>query len=114
MSLVSSVSCAAGCCFGVVSAGAGAVGVYCLVQAVKVHELYNQCCGDNNQYNSHHPCPGGGLKERAQFCDDKHHSTDSYLKVGSILLASAVALCCFAAICGVVSSSCKRRGYQSL
>jgi len=113
-SLCSSVSYAAGCCFGVVSAGAGGVGTYCLVQAVKIHDVYNQCCDGNNKYNSHYPCPGGGLKERAEFCAQKSDSTDTHLKVGSILLASAVALCCLTCICCVLSSSLRRSGYRSV
>lgn len=113
-SIVAPASYAIGCCFGFVAVGSAAVGTYCLVQAVKVHDVYNQCCGENNQYNSHSPCPGGGLKERAQFCDQKKHDTDSDIKIGAILLASAVALCCFTAICCVLSSKIKRQGYRTL
>ncbi|MCE5316031.1 MAG: hypothetical protein LLG04_01535 [Parachlamydia sp.] len=114
MSLVNSVSYAVGSCFAVVAVGAGTVGGFCLAQSVKVNAVYKQCCGEDNQYNTQSPCPGGGLKERAEFCSEKHHSTDSYQKAGYILLASAIALISLSGICWVVSSKCKRRGYQSV
>lgn len=113
-SIISTASCAVGCCFGLVAVGVGIAGGICLGEAVKASNIYNQCCGETNQYNTHYPCPGGGLKDRAEFCDLKEDSKDSFIKFGSIFLASTVALCCLATLCGVLSSSLKRRGYRQL
>lgn len=111
-SIGSAVSCAAGCCFGVLSAGAAIAGGFCLAHAKTVDDIFDKCCGETNQYNNHYPCPDSGLKERASFCKQENNTTDKYIKIGAILLGAGIGLCCISICCGVLSSACKREGYQ--
>jgi hypothetical protein len=95
-------------CVGALGVGAVAVSTYFLVQAVKLHNLYNQCCSSTGQGNTASPCPDPTFVDRASFCDSTHGDFYFDAKLGCSLLAAGFVLICVAGVGCCLKSCCKR------